>query len=114
MRRHFVRDEKRDRRTGELPRERRLADIERILDRTLRRAGVPDDEGLAVTFGVPAPVDADGRSPVGDIGFWSAMNPGLGDRFAARGWSAAPVRHGVSTVRSGRRFTLGLVFHDAS
>jgi hypothetical protein len=31
-----------------------------------------------------------------------------------RGWSAAPVRHGVSTVRSGRRQTLGLVFHDAS
>ena len=31
----------------------------------------------------------------------------------ARGWSAAPMRHGVSTVRSGRRRTLGLVFHDA-
>lgn len=31
-----------------------------------------------------------------------------------RGWSAAPVRHGVSTVRSGRRVTLGLLFHDAT
>ena len=31
-----------------------------------------------------------------------------------RGWSAAPVRHGVSAIRSGRRHTLGLVFHDAS
>ncbi|MFJ1869697.1 2OG-Fe(II) oxygenase [Streptomyces sp. NPDC088097] len=31
-----------------------------------------------------------------------------------RGWSAGPVRHGVSTVRSGRRRALGLVFHDAS
>jgi hypothetical protein len=30
-----------------------------------------------------------------------------------RGWSAAPVRHGVSAVRSGQRLTLGLVFHDA-
>ncbi|GAB2748362.1 2OG-Fe(II) oxygenase [Amycolatopsis magusensis] len=33
---------------------------------------------------------------------------------SARGWSAAPVRHGVSPVRSGRRHTLGLVFHDAT
>ncbi|WP_329520203.1 2OG-Fe(II) oxygenase [Spirillospora sp. NBC_01491] len=33
---------------------------------------------------------------------------------STRGWSAAPVRHGVSTVRSGRRRTLGLVLHDAS
>lgn len=33
---------------------------------------------------------------------------------SARGWSAAPVRHGVSTVRSGQRLTLGLVFHDAA
>jgi uncharacterized protein len=31
-----------------------------------------------------------------------------------RGWSAAPVRHGVSVVRSGQRFTLALVFHDAA
>jgi hypothetical protein len=31
-----------------------------------------------------------------------------------RGWSAAPVRHGVSVIRSGERFTLGLVFHDAA
>jgi len=33
---------------------------------------------------------------------------------SSRGWSTAPMRHGVSTVRSGRRRTLGLVFHDAS
>lgn len=33
---------------------------------------------------------------------------------STRGWSAAPVRHGVSVVRSGHRHTLGLVFHDAA
>ena len=33
---------------------------------------------------------------------------------SARGWTAAPVRHGVSAIRSGRRFTLGLVMHDAA
>lgn len=38
------------------------------------------------------------------------------DRPAAsqRGWSNAPMRHGVSTVHSGRRRALGLVFHDAT
>jgi hypothetical protein len=33
---------------------------------------------------------------------------------SSRGWSAAPVRHGVSVIRSGRRHALGLVFHDAA
>ena len=31
-----------------------------------------------------------------------------------RGWSAAPVRHGVSTVRVGQRYTLGILLHDAA
>jgi uncharacterized protein len=32
----------------------------------------------------------------------------------SRGWSAAPLRHGVSAVRSGQRLSLALVFHDAA
>ncbi len=33
---------------------------------------------------------------------------------SARGWSTAPMRHGVSVLRSGHRLTLGLIFHDAA
>lgn len=33
---------------------------------------------------------------------------------SARGWSAAPVRHGLSIIRSGERYAMGLIFHDAA
>ncbi|WP_317446759.1 2OG-Fe(II) oxygenase [Streptomyces collinus] len=52
----------------------------------------------------------------------TALEQGHGLVFTTRdrpvrsrlGWSAGAMRHGVSTVRSGHRRTLGLVFHDAA
>jgi len=33
---------------------------------------------------------------------------------STRGWAAAPMRHGVSTLNAGERLTLGLIFHDGT
>jgi len=59
---------------------------------------------------------AQSRATASTIGRGHALVFTTRDRPVAtrRGWARSPVRHGVSTVRSGRRHALGLVFHDAA
>jgi predicted NBD/HSP70 family sugar kinase len=67
----------------------RLADTEarralarQVVDEAVKSAAVDPGSALALTVGVPAPVDADGVSPAYDTGFWQLMNPCLGGLFA--------------------------------
>jgi predicted NBD/HSP70 family sugar kinase len=53
-------------------------------------AGLPSERVLAVTVGVPAPVDSAGRTTFRGNPYWELMNPGLGERLQARhGWPTA-------------------------
>ena len=78
-----------------------------------------DEPGVAHTGGEFLTVEQRPRAQ--SRGYAATLRQGCGIVFttrerpvrSARGWSAAPMRHGVSVLRSGRRRTLGLVFHDA-
>ncbi|WP_460776575.1 ROK family protein [Microbacterium sp. GXF7504] len=50
-----------------------------VLEAAVAAAGGVPSDVLLVVVGVPAPVDADGRSPEGEHGYWAAMNPGFDD-----------------------------------
>lgn len=58
---------------------RRLA--RRVFDEALASSGVELASVLALTVGVPAPVNADGHSPAYDTGFWQLMNPNMREVF---------------------------------
>ena len=62
--------------------DRRRALAREVVDEALRAAGVVRGGVLAVTVGVPAPVDVDGASPVYGTGFWHLMNPGFRGLFS--------------------------------
>ncbi len=63
----------------------RRARIVDAVDAALADAGVARTSVLALCIGVPAPVNAEGRSPQHRQGFWERMNPQLVDEFA--GWA---------------------------
>ncbi|MGB4777048.1 ROK family protein, partial [Microbacterium sp.] len=58
--------------------------IVRAVDDALETAGRTRADVLSLCAGVPAPVDAHGRSPRSHDSFWGRMNPGLID---ALGWA---------------------------
>lgn len=66
----------------------RLAGIARTVRAALRDAGSAEELLLAVAVGVPAPVDAAGRTPARGNAFWALMNPGIGEQLRAEhGWT---------------------------
>jgi predicted NBD/HSP70 family sugar kinase len=68
--------------------DRRLALIEQGVVAALADAGVPHRSVLAVAVGVPAPVDADGRTRFEGNPFWELMNPDIGLHLRERhGWT---------------------------
>lgn len=71
---------------GEDPRLRR-AEILAAVDAALAEADVAAEEVRAVVLGIPAPVDAAGRSPAGHRDYWRRMNPDLATLGADRGWT---------------------------
>lgn len=56
------------------------------------------------------------RATVVPLGQGDAVVFAVSERpvLGGRGWYRTRMKHGVSTIRSGERFTLGLIFHDAA
>ncbi|MCP3425904.1 ROK family protein [Rothia sp. AR01] len=69
--------------------EERRGEILAAVDAALAEAGVPAEGVGAMVIGVPAPVDAEGRSPEGLNEFWTLMNPELSTLGLERGWPTA-------------------------
>ncbi|MEV0598776.1 ROK family protein [Streptomyces sp. NPDC050315] len=68
--------------------EERLDVLDRTIHEALTAASVTPDRVLAVAVGVPAPVDAEGRT-VGTVNeFWERMNPDIAQHLTQRhGWT---------------------------
>ncbi len=67
----------------------RLDAVGEAVTAALVAADAPADRVRAVTVGVPAPVDACGRTAFRGNAYWERMNPDLGERLHVRhGWPA--------------------------
>jgi len=64
---------------GETVGDRRRGAVTAVFGEALSAAGLDVSDVLLAVVGVPAPVGADGRSPVGERGYWADMNPGFDD-----------------------------------
>lgn len=108
----------------------RVAVMTATIDAALADIGASREAILVTVFGVPAPVDEAGRSPVGEDGYWAHMNPDLPDRFAGYGLvvvendaNLAAIAEGAlgagrnsrsfAALLSGERFGAGIIMDDA-
>lgn len=105
--------------------EARRALCSQILADVARDAGRDVGDALIAVIGVPAPVDAHGRSPDGEHEYWRTMNPGfdglLGSvpvvvdndanlaAVAERARGGHPDDIGVATVLAGERLGAGVI-----
>jgi hypothetical protein len=90
-----------------------MAEVARRVDKLDWAAisGVLDEVGCSLTGPVLSPPECHTLSGLySEDGRFTTRDRPVPSR---RGWSAAPMRHGVSVLRSRRRHALGLVFHDA-
>lgn len=104
---------------NDTPEGRRSA-IAAALEAVIEAAGLDPDAVASVCVGVPAPVDAEGRSPRGHAEFWHRMNPDLGSvlaRFAPisrieNDASLAAVAEGATGAAVGSRDYIALLAGD--
>ena len=102
----------------------RLATASSLVEGTVAAAGRRRDEVLLTVVGVPAPVDAHGRSPRGTNDFWATMNPGFPEALAGAvvvendanlaavselAHAHDPADSDVATVLSGERLGAGVI-----
>jgi predicted NBD/HSP70 family sugar kinase len=63
----------------------RLATARTVVEEATAQAGATPGQVLVTAVGVPAPVDAHGRSPRGDHDYWARMNPDFASRLGPWG-----------------------------